>query len=106
MGAQEAFVIRQRGDTGAVSIGQQVAREDSAMTRMQPVALPGDVSFPYAFPRAGNYRIWVQVRRGDVVQTRCLRTPTYERRSWPLAKWALQGSNLRPLDYESTALTI
>ena len=70
MGAQEAFAIRQRGDTGATrSIGKEVAREDAAMARMQPATLQGDVILPYAFPRAGSYRIWVQVKRGGAVQT-------------------------------------
>jgi hypothetical protein len=69
MGAQQAFAIRQRGDTSAVSIGKRVAHEDSAMTRMSAVSIPGDVSFPYAFPRAGSYRVWVQVKRGGAVRT-------------------------------------
>ncbi len=33
------------------------------------MALPGDVSIPYAFPRSGGYRMWVQVKRGGVVRT-------------------------------------
>ena len=69
MGAQQAFAIRQRGDTSAVSIGKSVAREDSAMVRMRATNISGDVSFPYAFPREGNYRVWVQVKRGGVVRT-------------------------------------
>jgi hypothetical protein len=27
------------------------------------------VAFPYAFPRRGSYRIWVQVKPGDTVMT-------------------------------------
>lgn len=69
MAAQQAFAIRQRGDTNAVSIGKSVAREDSAMARMPAMSIPGDVSFPYAFPRPGSYRVWVQVKRGGAVRT-------------------------------------
>ena len=66
MGARQAFAIRQRGDTSAVSIGKTVAREDSAMARMPVMSLTGDVSFPYAFPREGKYRVWVPEKREGV----------------------------------------
>jgi hypothetical protein len=31
--------------------------------------LPNEVSFPYGFPQSGGYRMFVQVRRGDTVET-------------------------------------
>jgi hypothetical protein len=69
MGAQQAFAIRSRGDTNSVSVGLGVARADSAMAHMPAMSLSGDVSFPYAFPREGRYRVWVQVKRGGAVHT-------------------------------------
>ncbi len=32
-------------------------------------AVPAEISFPYAFPRAGDYRVFVQIKRAGVVQT-------------------------------------
>ena len=31
--------------------------------------MPGQVAIPFAFPNAGPYRIWVQVKRGGQVRT-------------------------------------
>jgi hypothetical protein len=36
---------------------------------MAPDPLPPEIAFPYACPRAGDYRIFVQFRRGDVIET-------------------------------------
>jgi len=36
---------------------------------MAPEPLPPEIAFPYACPRAGDYRIFVQFRRGDVIET-------------------------------------
>jgi len=32
-------------------------------------AIPSTVSFPYGFPSPGNYRIFVQMKHGNVVET-------------------------------------
>ena len=37
--------------------------------QMQANGLTNEVSFPYAFPEAGNYRIWVQVKVDGKVRT-------------------------------------
>jgi hypothetical protein len=36
---------------------------------MSQSALPNSVSFPYGFPSAGSYRIFIQMKHGDVVET-------------------------------------
>ncbi len=58
MAAQELFTRRERNDP-ALSI-----------TNAPPATLSGnEVSFPYAFPRPGDYRLWVQVRTNGRVLT-------------------------------------
>jgi hypothetical protein len=34
-----------------------------------PKRLPNDVAFPYGFPTAGRYRIFVQMKHGEMVET-------------------------------------
>ncbi len=39
------------------------------MTMTPQASLPAEVSFPYGFPRPGNYRLYVQVKRGGRIET-------------------------------------
>jgi hypothetical protein len=42
----------------------------SASDTMQDASqLPNEVSFPYGFPQSGRYRLFVQVKRGDTIET-------------------------------------
>ena len=54
MAAQHAFAQRMGGEAG---MGHGTDGTD------------GVVSFPYAFPRPGRYRVWVQVKRAGAVLT-------------------------------------
>jgi hypothetical protein len=68
MASRQAFALRDRGDT-----------TEKGRLRLDAAAAPGhaahasptvaEIEFPYAFPRAGTYRVWVQVRRAGRVQT-------------------------------------
>lgn len=51
------------------SRGGDSARVAPLPMAMTSATLPDTVSFPYAFPKAGHYRIWVQVRRAGRVLT-------------------------------------
>jgi len=55
--AQQAFVARDRGDS--TSSGRLHVAADTTPMTMQ---MDGHLDFPYEFPKAGRYRIWVQVR--------------------------------------------
>jgi hypothetical protein len=63
--AQEAFALRDRGDTTAAGR----LRQDGARMSMASAPLASDFAIPYVFPRAGTYRIWVQVRRDSRILT-------------------------------------
>lgn len=72
MAAQAAFAARDRGDT--TSTGRlRLAAEDPHEGHTMPGAaatLDGSmIEFPYAFPSAGRYAVWVQLRRRGQVET-------------------------------------
>ena len=60
MAAQERLEQREAGDTTMRSDTQPAAMD---MSSMHVAVTPGDVRFPVAFPSAGAYRVFVQVRR-------------------------------------------
>lgn len=79
-----AFMIAQQQNTNAPSIQPNKTEAptsatdempsmpgmDHSMHRMPAVSnLPNEVSFPYGFPTAGRYRIFVQMKHGDTVET-------------------------------------
>lgn len=65
MASREAFALRDRGDT--TSAGR--LRLDAAHAMAPSPTMLREISFPYAFPSAGRYRVWVQIRSGGTVHT-------------------------------------
>ena len=66
--AQQAFALRDRGDTTARGRldPEKVAATGAAMSMGAP---DGRVRFVYEFPKPGAYRIWVQVKHGGRIRT-------------------------------------
>jgi hypothetical protein len=75
MASQQVLEAIQRGDTlPSVRLEASprpiVRQDDQAMAMPAAPHWRGDrLSFPFAFPTAGRYRIWIQVRRNGIVRT-------------------------------------
>src|SRR5207244_3660669 len=81
LAALETFTLRQPGDTIRGRLGARLteiekragsgeqgavppdAHQPSVSHRELLLPAPSSLSFPYAFPKPGHYRIWVQVKR-------------------------------------------
>jgi hypothetical protein len=46
-----------------------VAQKDIGTSHNMAMAMSPEVSFPYGFPQAGDYRLFVQVKRSGRVET-------------------------------------
>ena len=70
MAAQERLLRRERGDTALHGADQPTpAAGDAHAGHAADVRYPGTLTFPFAFPKAGTYRVWVQLKRGGAVRT-------------------------------------
>ena len=66
---------RERGDTA--QHGERQPDDSSAHPSLRAgqagahgaSAFPGTLGFPFAFPKPGRYRVWVQVKHGGAVRT-------------------------------------
>jgi hypothetical protein len=69
MASQMAYTMREPGDTIAGRLGKRINEIDPAHSVTLPMPADGVVSFPYAFPKPGNYFVWVQVKHSGRVLT-------------------------------------
>lgn len=71
MASQLAYTMRQAGDTVRGVLANRVTAAERTLSPMASMGMqgePGTVTLPYAFPRPGQYHIWVQVKvRGRVL---------------------------------------
>ena len=65
--AQQAFLLRGPADTVRGTVGRRLTQAEIAMPVMTLAS--NVVSFPYAFPTPGRYRVWVEVKRSGRILT-------------------------------------
>lgn len=79
MAAEQALTRRTPADSLPGSLGRRLTAEANGAgaataspgaTMSMPMAdAAGGFSIPYGFPRAGRYRMWVQVKRHGAIET-------------------------------------
>jgi hypothetical protein len=70
--AMVAFMMAQKQNNlvaGLDMSSAEVKGVDMPWMNMRQENLPNEVTFPYGFPRPGRYRIFVQMKRADKVET-------------------------------------
>lgn len=69
MVAQKALGSRQVTDTLPGMLARRMAADTRTMAHGDHPMFDGTLTFPYAFPSPGQYRVWVQIRRGETIAT-------------------------------------
>jgi len=66
-----AMDLAQAGMGGGADSAQAPMAAGMSMPMAMPASgpLPPEVRFPYGFPQAGDYRVFVQVKRGGRIET-------------------------------------
>ncbi len=69
--SRDASVFAHLHPSGSISMAalQKFAGNAADSHASHDMPIPGEVSIPFAFPNAGPYRMWVQVKRGGQVRT-------------------------------------
>lgn len=68
MVAQQAIAQRAPTDTAVGMLARRLAADTTHLSHGM-AQFSGSLEFPYAFPSAGRYRVWLQFRRGGQVMT-------------------------------------